>query len=355
MLHLFLNCDDYLAAQEIAALKAALGDPEMASLNIAELQGDKSSAAEILAQANMMPFLSERRMLIVTGYLAWLAKRMKASKDEGSAAHQEAATFLAALANLPDTCDLLLVEPALDADNALRKGFSLGEGAAKRAVAGLTQIARQPGVQAHSLRAPEREQDIVAWVGQRAQQLGIKIAPPAVQLLARFVGSDLRRMVNEVEKLSVHAGVRTITPEDVRLLVADTSEEKSWTLTGAIEERDSKKAFRSLAELQQDGLPEMVILAAIANRMRKLIQGKVAMEKRLPDGDIAKAAGVSEKQVGFLKQAARAFTFAQLDDIMERLLDANVAMVTGSDPATEIQLLVADLTLAAPSKPARAG
>jgi hypothetical protein len=43
MVLLLLNADEYLAAERIAAAKAALGDPEMASLNTAELTGGQAS------------------------------------------------------------------------------------------------------------------------------------------------------------------------------------------------------------------------------------------------------------------------------------------------------------------------
>ena len=36
MIYLLLDCDEYLAAQRLAELKADLGDPELAGLNIAE-------------------------------------------------------------------------------------------------------------------------------------------------------------------------------------------------------------------------------------------------------------------------------------------------------------------------------
>ena len=36
MIYLFLDCDEYLAAQRIRELKAAVGDAELADLNISE-------------------------------------------------------------------------------------------------------------------------------------------------------------------------------------------------------------------------------------------------------------------------------------------------------------------------------
>ncbi len=90
MVYLLLDCDEYLGAQRLAKLSAALGDPEMAGLNTTELAGGKTSAAEILGHAAMMPFLTPRRLVTVymaisaTWTSAWLPARIRSS-----AAHAE--------------------------------------------------------------------------------------------------------------------------------------------------------------------------------------------------------------------------------------------------------------------------
>ena len=67
--YLFLAPDEFLLGQRLSKLKQALGDPEMASLNLAELEGARSSAADILYHAGTLPFLAARRLIIVRGYL----------------------------------------------------------------------------------------------------------------------------------------------------------------------------------------------------------------------------------------------------------------------------------------------
>src|SRR4051794_39781743 len=107
MVYLLLNCDEYLATQRLAALKKALGDAEMADLNTNVLEGERTSVADLLAQASMMPFLSPRRLLLVNGYLEHLDKRMAASKSAESTAYTEAGQLLEAVPHLPDTCDVV--------------------------------------------------------------------------------------------------------------------------------------------------------------------------------------------------------------------------------------------------------
>ena len=72
-----------------------------------------------------MPFLTEKRLLIVRGYLDALDKRMAAAKAPGSAAFVEAAGLLTRLPAAPETCDLVFVDGAVDKRRGLYKGFTL--------------------------------------------------------------------------------------------------------------------------------------------------------------------------------------------------------------------------------------
>jgi len=63
--YLFLAPDEFLLGKRLSRLKQAIGDPEMASLNIAELDGARSDASDILYHAGALPFLADRRLIIV--------------------------------------------------------------------------------------------------------------------------------------------------------------------------------------------------------------------------------------------------------------------------------------------------
>ncbi|MCB0162054.1 MAG: hypothetical protein KDD83_28150, partial [Caldilineaceae bacterium] len=84
MIYLLSDCDEYLAAERLAQLKRGLGDAEMADLNTTVFGDGSARAADLLAQASMMPFLSERRMVIAHDWLTQLDRRMAASKSTDS-------------------------------------------------------------------------------------------------------------------------------------------------------------------------------------------------------------------------------------------------------------------------------
>lgn len=342
MVYLFLNADEFLMSQRLAALKAGLGDPELAGLNTAELAGAQTSAGDILGQASMMPFLAERRLVIVHGYLGHLAKRMAASKSTDSAAHAEAAQFLNGLAMVAESADLVLIEPSLDKRHALWRGFTPDKAAA---VAGVQDLIKAKQVQQEEITAPEAR-DLPGWIGQYAKQRAIAIEPRAVQLLATFVGANLRQLANELDKLATYAAGRAITTADVNLLVSDASEAMIWTLTDALSQRNPRAAMQSLAGLRRGDANAFYLLTMIARQYRIMLKVKDALAGAgsANEYDIAKQLGEKPFPVKKAMQQAAGYSAGELVDVLDRLLEADFAMKTGADPDTEIDLLIAQLT-----------
>ncbi|MFN8495159.1 MAG: DNA polymerase III subunit delta [Caldilineaceae bacterium] len=345
MVYLLLNCDEYLAAERMAEVKAALGDAEMADLNTTVLEGERVRAADLLAQASMMPFLAVRRLLVVNGYLDQLDKRMAASKSPESAAYSEAAQLLEELPHVPDTCDLVLIDGNIDKRRHLWKGFSLPqtEKSPARKLGGLETLIKGQQVKLEALDTPEAK-TLPNWIQNRAKARKIAIDGRAVQMLADFVGPNLRQLDNELEKLSTYTGNRPITVDDVKLLVSDASEALIWDLTDALSQRSTRNAIHSLYELRRGDVNPFYLLTMITRQYRILIKVKEAMRHGGNEFDVAGRIG--EKPYSAKKAMAQAnkYSFQELETVMDQLLTADYAMKTGADPDTEIDILIAELT-----------
>jgi DNA polymerase-3 subunit delta len=354
MVYLFLDCDEYLAAQRIRELKAAVGDAELADLNITEWEGSQTHAGEILAQASMMPFLALRRLILVRGYLSHLEKRMGASKSNESAAHGEAAQFLIGLREVNETCDLLLVENSIDKRRLIWKGFRIKHQDGEREAPGLQVLVASKAIVQEELATPDAKA-LPSWIQQRARARQIAIDGRAVQLLATYVGSNLRQLDNELEKLSLYAGQRSIMADDVNLMVSDASEAMIWNLTDALSQRNPRLAMQSLQALRRGDAHPIYLLTMIARQYRVILKVKDAMAGRsgLNEYDIAKLVHESPYPVKKAMQQAATYTFAELVDVMDRMVVADHAMKTGADPETEIDLLIAELTQKAAGRSSR--
>ena len=346
MIYLFLKPDEYLAAGRLAQLKAALGDPEMADLNTSELAG-QISAADLLGQASMMPFLAARRLIIARGYLQRLDKRMAASKSSESAAHQEAAQLLEGLPTLPETVDVVFWEEAgVDKRRQLWKGFKLGEKGqqAARRVDGLQALIKAGVVSLEEWQTPDPKA-LPGWIQRQAKAKETPIEGRAVMMLANYVGPNLRQLDNELDKLAAYARGRAITAADVKLLVSDASEALIWDLTDGLSQRNGRKAMRALYELRRGDANPFYLLTMIARQYRIIIKVKEAMAQGMHNEyDIAKAVKESPYPVKKAMAQARAYDFPTLEQAMEQMLEADVAMKTGANSDTEIDLLVARLT-----------
>ena len=340
MIYLFLDADDYLFSRRLSELKAAMGDPEMADLNVTELAGSRTDVADILYHAGTMPFLAERRLVVVRDFLSQLDKRMAASKGTDSAAHTEAARLIADMADLPSTNDLVFVDSGVDKRRQLWKGFS-GE---KGATPGLAELIASKRVVAEEMGTPDPRQ-LSGWIIRTARDEGIAIDGQAVQLLANFVGPNLRQLANELQKLSLYANGRSISAGDVKLMVSDSSEGLIWDLTDALSQRDGRKAMRSLHDLRRGDANPFYLLTMMARQYRILVKVKDAMGRGgSNENEIAREVKESPYPVKKAMQQCRGYRMEKWEAILERFLQADMAMKTGADAETEIEVLVAELT-----------
>ncbi len=334
--YLFLAPDEFLLGQRLGQLKQDLGDPEMASLNIAELDGARSDANDILYHAGALPFLADRRLIIVRGYLAHLESRLGTAKSPNTAAQAEARQILEALADPGLSNDLVLIDDKLDKRRAIWRGLD--------GLAGLDQLSKDGLLAIEALNTPDARA-LPAWIANAARRDGIEIEGQAVQMLATFVGADLRRLTLELDKLRSYAAGRSITPDDVQRLVSDTSEALIWDLTDAIGQRDGRKAMRALYALRRNDANPFYLLTMIARQYRIMIKVKDETS-RGPGNEYDVARRVGERPFPVKKAMAQSRNYAlpQLEGILDRLLSSDFAMKTGADPNTEIDILVAELT-----------
>jgi DNA polymerase-3 subunit delta len=262
--------------------------------------------------------------------------------------------LLHGLSEVADSCDLLLVENGLDKRRAIWKGFRVKHQDGEREVPGLQALIAAKTVVQEELATPDAK-ELPSWIQQRARARKVNIEPRAVQLLAGYVGGNLRQLDNELEKLSLYAGQRPITAEDVDLMVSDASEAMIWNLTDALSQRNPAKAMQSLQALRRGDAHPIYLLTMIARQYRVILKVKDAMRGHAGanEYDIAKVVRESPYPVKKAMQQAGSYSFTELVDLMDRLVVADHAMKTGADPETEIDLLIAELTQKAQNRVSR--
>jgi DNA polymerase-3 subunit delta len=329
MFYVFYGDDEYTIRQTIDSMKARLGDPATAELNTTTIDGRSLSLDELRITCDALPFLSEKRLVIVEGLLARFESR--ATSPEARKGHVDPieAGLRAYLPIMADTARLVFVERgALSAHNPLLR------------------MARELGATVRDFSSPSGAA-LTAWIQKRVSAEGGSISPRAAETLAAFVGGNLRQLAQEIDKLTTYAGEKTIGEADVHRLVADAREIKVWALTDALAAQNQDHALGTLHQLLDEGEPAPLLMAVIARQFRILLQIKELDGEHLANNAIAGQLKMHPFAVQKAIPAARSFSYERIDSAYRRLLDTDLAVKTGRvDPALALDLLVVDLTSA---------
>jgi DNA polymerase-3 subunit delta len=275
-----------------------------------------------------LPFLAEKRLVIVDGLLARLAGagKSKAKPDDPppdepppdelspDALKGQTKAFLSYFERVPESALLVLLEEDVAAGQGVRK---------------LQEMARTGHAQVVTCEKI-RKNDLPNWIRARAQMRKVKLDGAAMMDLAEFVGDELRQLDQELIKLGDYAGDRTVTREDVRLLVPATRAASVFDLVDALGSGNGPLAGRLMTHaLDVDGEPPLRMLAMIARHYRQLIQLKAMQAQGVKQGEIARSLGIFEWKMGGLVNQANRHSFGRLEQAMEKILAADEAIKTG--------------------------
>ncbi|MDE3090813.1 MAG: DNA polymerase III subunit delta [Chloroflexota bacterium] len=336
MYYIFHGEDEFSRTEQVNKFRAQMGDPQFADLNTAWFDGRKVSLGELQHACDAVPFLADKRLVIVEGMLArFEPRRTKGGADDAGAETEEEANPVLAkdlkeyLTRLPEMTRLVFVETkSLAKNNPILKH---AEGEKGKAV--VKEFA-EPNARA-----------LPKWIQDRAKAKGGTIDAAAVAELAAHVGADLRLLDTEIDKLMTYRRGQTIRPEDVRALVASVQEADVFALVDALGHRETGAALQLLhAQLDHNAAP-MYLMSMIVRQFRMLLQ----MKDLAARGLTLTAAREQLKLHPFVAEKtwnqALNFTLPQLDTTYQKLLDTDIAIKTGrSEPVVALDVLIMELT-----------
>jgi DNA polymerase-3 subunit delta len=254
---------------------------------------------ELRQACDALPFLSDRRLVIVNNYLARVGGRGKGTELEALADY---------LPTMSDTVRLVFLEgETLPQTHPILK---LAE--------------KHPAGQVRAFGGPARG-ELNGWIVRRVERKGSTIERPAADALAVAVGDDLRLLDSEIEKLIIYTGGQhAITTAEVELLVPYAGEANVFGMVDAIGRRDGRTALRLLHKLLDAGETPLYLLSMIVRQFRILIQVKELAAQGLAVSTIAKRAELHPFVAEKAQRQAMNFSMGQLEVIYARLLDTDL-------------------------------
>lgn len=121
----------------------------------------------------------------------------------------------------------------------------------------------------------KRDYEIPGWINDYVRKNNYEIMPQATQMLADFLGEDLSRIVNELNKLFIiiPQGVK-ITPDHVERNIGISKEFNAFELNNALGNRDILKANRIVAHFAANpkNNPMNMILGTLTTYFTRLFR-----------------------------------------------------------------------------------
>jgi DNA polymerase-3 subunit delta len=293
---LFYGPDNYTASKKLARWREEF-EKKFGDLNIHVFEGETLTAAEFSEAVFTLPFLSEKKLIIIRDFLA-------------DAPEEERKAITEKLDGVPEHCIMVFIErQAPDARTALYK---------KLCKAGQT-------VEFPLLEKPALIQWIIKRFGEKSAVIGAKEA----EILADAVGPDLWQMDQETEKLALYGQSHPIDSQAIENLASANLSASIFKLTDYLSAKNGRMALKTLDTLIASGEDLFQIFHMIVRNFRILIHTKTCLEKKMDRPQIVKETGVHPYSVMNAVSQCRNFTDESLDGIYRRLLQIDVDSKSG--------------------------
>lgn len=263
--------------------------------NMETFDGDSAPATDVINAANTLPFMSDRRLVVVHD-----VDRMDAAGLEALA--------LYAKDPAPYTCLVLIAEKVAKNSKLYRAVSATGV--------------------AYEYTAPKRS-EYAGEVTKLVRERGKRIGASAAQRLVEAVGRDLRRLDAETAKLVSYVGdAEEITSADVAAVATESAAASIFELNDAVGERDVARALRISVRLLGGGETALGLTAMLARHVRALIGARALADRGMGPDAMAPELGMAPWQARNVARQAACWHPAELAAALRGLAAVEEEMKT---------------------------
>ena len=303
--------ETYLRDQATRAIAdEALRETLVREFNDASFSLADGDAGPAIAAAEQLPMMSSRRVIRVTDFT---------KLDEANEA-----ILLSYLERPVETSVVVFIADDIDKRKKLTK--SLMQGAAFEF-------------------APLNDAELGTWARARLKELGTEVEANVLRCIVELVGQDVRRLSNELNKLSAAAlPSGKITMPMVETLVSRSRELLNWELTDQMIARNRPRAMQTLRHLLDDGAPPVMLIGLIASSYRRMALAQSLQAKGAPPREIFRQVPMPPfKQQTYLAALTRTDSNTLARQIA-RIAAADLGIKTSkATPRMQVEMLVCEL------------
>ena len=295
--YLFEGVEENIKAAALAALRGQLLPEGLEELN--ENLMDNPSTDALIAAAETLPFLADKRLVVVREHPALAGK---AEADERLTEY---------MAHVPDSCVMVfLCRGKADARKKLYRA-----------------IQKHGAVVTFS---PLSDAELNAWIIKAFSALGKRCAPQTASLLAFTVGNDTALLRAEMEKIAALCGEReNVADEDVRAVATRSIECTVFEMVDAVVAGQEGRAFSLLKDMLLSGSDRIGILAMLLRQYRLLQHVKIMQFEKKSAQEIKQRLGVAPFAAERCIRQAAAYSGKEIKQAVDICLDTEYRIKSG--------------------------
>lgn len=196
--------------------------------------------------------------------------------------------------------------------------------------------------------APPKDIELRALARKEFETAGVTIDEPTMDHFLSLIGSDVRRMTNEIKKLSTACLPEgRISFDLIDAIVPNSKELTNFRLTEQIIAGRSGMAIQTLNKILNDGAEPIALLGLLSFNYRRLLMAKDLMDSGLGRREVASSLKLRYDEQETICAAAGRAKRKNLFRAMQRLAETDIAIKSssgGPDRARlQLEVLVSEL------------
>ena len=309
MIFYIYGTDSYLCREKIKEVESVfIQKKDRAGLNVIRLNGDDLSFEKIKSEALTVPFLSEKKLIIISNLVLNNKAGQKKIKED----------ILKFLTDEKEKIsnNLLFVD-IFENEKKLPEKDKLFDFLKKSEYSWF-------------LPTPNNSQ-LKKWLLTYCSKNNITIDDGAITELITLVGNDLNQLINELNKIK-HYDPKKITSETVKELVKANYQDVIFKLTDALAEKNRKLALNLLSKQLLAGSEPLSLLGTINWQFKSLLKIKSILlnNPQATSAKIASEIGAHPFVVTKNINAVKKFTIEELIEIQNELFDLENQLKSGA-------------------------
>ena len=299
------------------------------SMNFNAFEGKDLDRDEVLRLGNTMPFLSDRRTILLT--------------DSGLFRGAVPEAFLEELSALPESTVLIFYETEAEAGNRLYK-FIKEKG----------EVFRYQTTESLSFKEAAQDQTkIRSWAQNYLKKNHRELSGRAMTRLLQLTGYDMLNLQTELEKLIAYtaspeelAGGGTaghgapggggntlpmveIREQDIEAICSKTVSDKVFDMLSAKLKGNMGEALRLFEDLLSLKVPPMRVLFLLSRQFNQVYLLKELSRERIGDGDLAEKLKLKDWQLRKLKEQSQRVSLSEARRYLELCVEMETKIKQG--------------------------